>query len=368
MTGSLPRHRLGRTDAWVTPVGFGGASLGNLYRETTETEAEGAVSAAWDEGIRAFDTAPHYGLGLSERRLGAALAAYPRDEYQVSTKVGRLLVPNPNPGGQDESFAVPDDLMREWDFSRDGVRRSLESSLQRLNLDRIDTVFVHDPDVAYAGAAREGLEALAELKAEGLVTAVGVGTNDSAGLAELLDDGLIDVVMLAGRYTLLEQGALESVLEPAVAAGASVIAVAVYNSGVLAAPRPPAERNVRLPAGSGRAARASQPARRCLRTPRRDAARGCPGVPAAPSRSGGRCARNAERDAGAAERRAVPGGGARSALERARRRRPRRPAGDRRGVARGVGARGVARSGPARGRGPEAANRRSGSCGAPRRG
>lgn len=241
MTGSLPRHRLGRTDAWVTPVGFGGASLGNLYRETTETEAEGAVSAAWDEGIRAFDTAPHYGLGLSERRLGAALAAYPRDEYQVSTKVGRLLVPNPNPGGQDESFAVPDDLMREWDFSRDGVRRSLESSLQRLNLDRIDTVFVHDPDVAYAGAAREGLEALAELKAEGLVTAVGVGTNDSAGLAELLDDGLIDVVMLAGRYTLLEQGALESVLEPAVAAGASVIAVAVYNSGVLAAPRPPAD-------------------------------------------------------------------------------------------------------------------------------
>lgn len=241
MTGSLPRHRLGRTDAWVTPVGFGGASLGNLYRETTETEAEGAVSAAWDEGIRAFDTAPHYGLGLSERRLGAALAAYPRDEYQVSTKVGRLLVPNPNPGGQDESFAVPDDLMREWDFSRDGVRRSLESSLQRLNLDRIDTVFVHDPDVAYAGAAREGLEALAELKAEGLVTAVGVGTNDSAGLAELLDDGLIDVVMLAGRYTLLEQGALESVLEPAVAAGASVIAVAVYNSGLLAAPRPPAD-------------------------------------------------------------------------------------------------------------------------------
>lgn len=241
MTGSLPRHRLGRTDAWVTPVGFGGASLGNLYRETTETEVEGAVSAAWDEGIRAFDTAPHYGLGLSERRLGAALAAYPRDEYQVSTKVGRLLVPNPNPGGQDESFAVPDDLMREWDFSRDGVRRSLESSLQRLNLDRIDTVFVHDPDVAYAGAAREGLEALAELKAEGLVTAVGVGTNDSAGLAELLDDGLIDVVMLAGRYTLLEQGALESVLEPAVAAGASVIAVAVYNSGLLAAPRPPAD-------------------------------------------------------------------------------------------------------------------------------
>lgn len=241
MTGSLPRHRLGRTDAWVTPVGFGGASLGNLYRETTETEAEGAVSAAWDEGIRAFDTAPHYGLGRSERRLGAALAAYPRDEYQVSTKVGRLLVPNPNPGGQDESFALPDDLMREWDFSRDGVRRSLESSLQRLNLDRIDTVFVHDPDVAYAGAAREGLEALAELKAEGLVTAVGVGTNDSAGLAELLDDGLIDVVMLAGRYTLLEQGALESVLEPAVAAGASVIAVAVYNSGLLAAPRSPAD-------------------------------------------------------------------------------------------------------------------------------
>ena len=241
MSSSLTRRRLGQTDAWVTEVGFGGASLGNLYRETTDAEAQGAVAAAWDEGIRAFDTAPHYGLGLSERRLGEALSSFPRDEFQVSTKVGRLLVPNPNPSGVDEGFAVPDDFIREWNFSRDGVRRSLDSSLSRLGIDRIDTVFVHDPDAAYPGAAREGLEALAELKAEGVISAVGVGTNESDGLAELLADGLIDVVMLAGRYTLLEQGALDTVLDPALAVGASVIAVAVYNSGLLAAPRPPAD-------------------------------------------------------------------------------------------------------------------------------
>lgn len=241
MRGELERVVLGSTTAWTTPVGFGGASLGNLYRETTDAEAAGAVSAAWEGGIRSFDTAPHYGLGLSERRIGEALACYPREEFQLSTKVGRLLVPNPTPRGRDEGFAVPDTLTREWDFSLDGVRRSLEGSLERLGVDRVDTVFVHDPDAAYPGAAREGLEALSVLKAEGLVAAVGVGTNQSAGLAALLGDGLIDVVMLAGRYTLLEQGALDDVLEPASAAGASVIAVAVYNSGLLAAPRPPAD-------------------------------------------------------------------------------------------------------------------------------
>lgn len=237
----MERVGLGATRAWTTPVGFGGASIGNLYRKTSDAEAAGAVEAAWEAGVRSFDTAPHYGLGLSERRLGEALARYPREEFQVSTKVGRLLVPNPAPRGRDEGFAVPDTLAREWDFTLEGVRGSLEGSLERLGLDRIDTVFVHDPDAAYAGAAREGLEALAVLKAEGLVTAVGVGTNQSAGLAELLGDGLIDVVMLAGRYTLLEQGALDEVLEPARRAGASVIAVAVYNSGLLASARPPVD-------------------------------------------------------------------------------------------------------------------------------
>ena len=119
MSALLPQHRLGATDAWVSSIGFGAASLGNLFRETTDADAADAVDAAWELGIRSFDTAPHYGLGLSERRLGAALRGRPRDEFSISTKVGRLLVPNPSPTGLDDGgFVVPDDLVRRWDFSR----------------------------------------------------------------------------------------------------------------------------------------------------------------------------------------------------------------------------------------------------------
>lgn len=231
---------LGATDVRVSTLGFGAASLGNLYRETTDAEAAGAIEAAWTGGIRYFDTAPHYGLGLSERRLGRELAGRPRDEFTVSTKVGRLLVPNPAPTGRDEGFAVPDDLVREWDFSRDGVLRSLEGSLHRLGLDRVDVLYVHDPDAFSDASAREALATLAELRAQGVVGAIGVGTNQTYQLGELFAEGLIDVAMLAGRYTLLEQGGLDTVLEPALAAGGSVIAVGVYNSGLLAANRPPA--------------------------------------------------------------------------------------------------------------------------------
>ncbi|PPF87565.1 aldo/keto reductase [Pseudoclavibacter sp. RFBJ3] len=231
-------RRVGQTNVHVSRIGFGAASLGNLYRETSEEEAAGAVEAAWDAGIRYFDTAPHYGLGLSERRLGAALAAYPRDELVISTKIGRLLVPNPEPSGLDDGFVVPDTLMRHWDFSRDGVLRSLEGSLERLGTDRIDIAFVHDPDAFSEGAAREALVTLRELRDEGVVGAIGVGTNETSQLGSLFDERLIDVAMLAGRYTLLEQPGLESVLEPARRAGASVIAVGVYNSGLLSTPRP----------------------------------------------------------------------------------------------------------------------------------
>lgn len=241
MSPTLPHRRIAATDVWVSPLGFGAASLGNLYRETTDDEACGAVDEAWQRGIRSFDTAPHYGLGLSERRLGAALAGYPREEFTVSTKVGRLLVPNPAPTGLDDGFVVPDDLTRVWDFTRDGILRSLEASLDRLGLDRVDVVFAHDPDAYRDDAARQGLETLAELRDEGVVGAIGVGTNETRQLAGLIGDGLVDVVMLAGRYTLLEQGGLDAALEPARRAGASVIAVGVYNSGLLSAPRPAAD-------------------------------------------------------------------------------------------------------------------------------
>ena len=239
MNALLPQHRLGRTGARVSSIGFGAASLGNLHRETSDEEAADAVAAAWEGGIRSFDTAPHYGLGLSERRLGAALAGRPRDEFSVSTKVGRLLVPNPAPTGRDgEGFAVPDDLVRRWDFSRDGILASLEGSLQRLGLDRVDVLLAHDPDVAGPDAAMQALPTLLELREQGVVTAIGVGTNSTRQAAELVADGRIDVVMLAGRHSLLEQGALDSVLDPAAAAGISVIAVGVFNAGLLAADRP----------------------------------------------------------------------------------------------------------------------------------
>lgn len=238
----LPRRRLGRSGLALTELGFGAASLGNLYRVTGEAEALAAVDRAWERGIRYFDTAPHYGLGLSERRLGAALRDRPRDEYVLSTKVGRLLEPNPAPTALDtEGFVVPGDLHRVWDFSPDGVRRSLDSSLERLGTDRVDIVYAHDPDQCSDSAARHALEALAALRDEGVVGAVGVGTNSTDGLAALMADGLLDVVMLAGRYTLLEQGALTSVLEPARHAGAGVVAVGVFNSGLLSQPRPSAD-------------------------------------------------------------------------------------------------------------------------------
>jgi D-threo-aldose 1-dehydrogenase len=212
-----------------------------LYRETTDAESHGAIVEAWDRGIRYFDTAPHYGLGLSEKRLGQSLAAYPRHEYSVSTKVGRLLVPNPSPTGRDSDFVVPDDTIRQWDFSRDGVLRSIEGSLERLGMSRIDIAYVHDPDAFSDDSAKLALETLTELRDQGVVGAIGVGTNQTYQLGELFAEGLIDVAMLAGRYTLLEQGGLDSVLEPAAAVGGSVVIAGVYNSGLLANNRPPVD-------------------------------------------------------------------------------------------------------------------------------
>ena len=145
----MRRHRLGRAPIEVTELGFGGASIGNLYRAISDQEAAATVDAAWDAGIRYFDTAPHYGLGLSERRLGAALRDRPRAELVLSTKVGRTLVPNPAPTGSDLAaggFDVPDDLHRVFDFSADAVRCGLEASLERLGVDHVDIALVHDPD------------------------------------------------------------------------------------------------------------------------------------------------------------------------------------------------------------------------------
>jgi D-threo-aldose 1-dehydrogenase len=198
------------------------------------------VDAAWDLGVRYFDTAPHYGLGLSERRLGAALAARPRDAYVVSTKVGRLLEPADVVDGlDDEGFAVPATHRRVWDFSRDGIRRSLSQSLERLGLDRVEIVYLHDPDEHWNDVLETGFPALAELRAEGVVDSIGAGMNQAAMLAELVRHTDVDVLMLAGRYTLLEQEALDDLLPLCEKRGVAIVAAGVFNSGLLARAHPP---------------------------------------------------------------------------------------------------------------------------------
>ena len=220
----------------LPPLGFGAAQLGNLYRETSDEEADGAVSAAWEAGIRYFDTAPHYGIGTSERRLGERLAGYPREEYLVSTKVGRLLLPGPGTGDDmDNAFAVPDHHVREWDYSEAGVRRSHAESLERLGLDRVDILFAHDPEEGPTEQAfAEGLPALARMRDEGLVRAVGVGSKDAGVLLRAVRTGLIDLIMLSGRYTLLEQTGADELLEACLEHGVGIVAVSVFNSGLLA--------------------------------------------------------------------------------------------------------------------------------------
>ncbi|MCX5263144.1 aldo/keto reductase [Streptomyces sp. NBC_00199] len=238
-TDVMRRRQVKNTSVSLTELGFGASVLGNLYRVTPAEDAAGAVDAAWEGGIRYFDTAPHYGLGLSEKRLGAALRDRPSGEYVISSKVGRLLVPNEDPRGTDtDGFAVPDDLRRQWDFSRDGVLRSIESSLERTGLDRLDVVYLHDPDDHWRQAADEAMPALAELRDQGVIGAIGAGMNQSAMLARFLRETAADVVMLAGRYTLLDQSALDDVLPAAQEHGKSVVAVGVFNSGLLSRDRP----------------------------------------------------------------------------------------------------------------------------------
>ncbi|MBM0202610.1 aldo/keto reductase [Micromonospora sp. STR1s_5] len=224
-------------------MGFGAAQGGNLYRTTTDEEFASAVDAAWEAGVRYFDTAPHYGLGLSERRLGAALRQRPRDEYVVSTKVGRLLVPSPQDAHLRDSdgFDVPATHRRVWDFSRDGVLRSIEASLERTGLDRIDIVYLHDPDDHWEQAAHEAVPALIDLRDQGVVGAIGAGMNQSAMLARFVRETDVDVMMCAGRYTVLEQGAAVDLLPAAENRGVGVVIAGVYNSGLLSRDRPPAD-------------------------------------------------------------------------------------------------------------------------------
>ncbi len=224
----------------LSRLSLGCAPLGNLYRPTSDADARGAVEAAWDAGVRYFDTAPHYGLGLSERRLGAALRDRPRDAFAVSTKVGRRLEPVADGRRpDDEGYAVAPTHRRVWDFTRDGVLRSLESSLERLGLDRVDVLFAHDPDDHYTEVLDGAYPALEELRAQGVVRSIGAGMNQAGMLADFVRHTDMDLLMLAGRYTLLEQGALDDLLPLCERRGVRVVAAGVFNSGLLARDVPP---------------------------------------------------------------------------------------------------------------------------------
>ncbi|MGW2699969.1 aldo/keto reductase [Streptomyces sp. NPDC001340] len=232
-------NRLGRSGVQVSPLGFGAAGIGNLYTPMDDEQAHEAVHAAWERGIRYFDTAPHYGLGRSERRLGAALRAYDRAAYTVSTKVGRRLEPADGAGDDlANGFAVPADHRRVWDFGADGIRRTLEASLDRLGLDRVDVVYLHDPDDHAEQAFREGYPALEKLRSEGVVGAIGAGMNQAEMLTRFVRDTDVDVVLCAGRYTLLDQSAAAELLPEAASRGVSVVIGGAFNSGLLADPTP----------------------------------------------------------------------------------------------------------------------------------
>ncbi|SDR71179.1 D-threo-aldose 1-dehydrogenase [Brevibacterium siliguriense] len=216
-------------------LGFGGAPIGNLYRSIDDETAVGTVTEAWDQGIRYFDTAPHYGLGLSERRIGEVLSDRPRDEFLLSTKVGRLIRPADQPRQlDDEGFAVPGDRVRVRDYSGDGIRRSIEESLERLGLAKIDIVFIHDPDDFWTEAIDGAVPMLNQLRDEGIIGAWGAGMNQAEMLARFVRETDIDLVMQAGRYTLLEQGGREELIPECERRGVGIVNVGVFNSGILA--------------------------------------------------------------------------------------------------------------------------------------
>jgi D-threo-aldose 1-dehydrogenase len=211
------------------------------------------LDAAWESGIRDFDTAPHYGLGLSERRLGSFLATKPRDEFRVSTKAGRLLRPSPETAHQEDAeFAVPASLRRVWDLSAGGIRASLEESLERLGLARVDILYLHDPEEHdLAAGLATGIPALGALRDEGLAGAVGIGSKSTGALLAAVRTGALDLVMVAGRYTLLEQPARDELIPACRAEGVGIVAAGVFNSGLLATPHPKAGDRYEYAAASG---------------------------------------------------------------------------------------------------------------------
>lgn len=235
--------QLGQPSLRTTKLGLGTAPLGGLYEPVSDEAAEATIARAWDLGLRFFDTAPQYGNGLSERRLGRFLAGKPRDSYVLCTKVGRLLRRPAQDLGEDAYYKGTPPERPVFDFSYDGVMRAFEESLERLGTGRIDVLHIHDPDDHYDQAVAGAYKALDRLRADGAIAAVGAGMNQSEMLASFARAGRFDCFLLAGRYTLLEQGALRELLPLCEQQGIGIIIGGVYNSGLLANPAPGAKFN-----------------------------------------------------------------------------------------------------------------------------
>ncbi|MDY6947781.1 MAG: aldo/keto reductase [Pseudomonadota bacterium] len=235
------RRGLGASDANVTTLGFGGAAVGNLYRETSDEDAHATLSAAWDAGIRYFDTAPFYGYGLSERRLGEFLRSQPSGQWLLSTKVGRLLHAA-EVVDEADGFVRPLPFTPVFDYSYAGVMRSFEDSVRRLGMDRIDVLLMHDlgrythgprHEEMLAAALGGGIRAMQELKTSGAVRALGLGVNEISICEQVLEQQQLDCILLAGRYSLLEQSPLRGLFRTCEQRGVSIVIGGPYNSGIL---------------------------------------------------------------------------------------------------------------------------------------
>ena len=224
---------VGKTNVKVSCLGMGGAPLGGLFSDGGDLVARESLEAAYEGGIRYFDTAPLYGSGVSENRFGAFLRTVPRDSFTLSTKVGRLIESGDFADDSDHFPNAPKSKVT-FNYSREGVLRSIDDSLSRLGLDRIDIVFIHDPDDHYEQAIGEAYPALAELRSQGVVGAIGAGMNQWQMLADLAREGDFDCFLLAGRYTLLDRSGLAELLPLCAEKDIGIILGGPYNSGILA--------------------------------------------------------------------------------------------------------------------------------------
>jgi D-threo-aldose 1-dehydrogenase len=245
-----PRVPLGKSKVTVTRLGVGTVPIGGMFAAVAEETAQAMLQRSWELGLRYYDTAPLYGHGVSERRLGEFLQKRPRDQFVVSTKVGRLLLPEPPADPKRYSigsspFQGAGPLYPTFDFTYDGAMRSVEESLRRLGLDRVDVLLIHDPDDFYEEALAGAYVAIDKLRREGVIGAIGVGMNQAEMLARFARETDVDCFLVAGRYTLLDHAALSELLPLCVEKRIAVIIGGVYNSGILTDPRPGATFNYR---------------------------------------------------------------------------------------------------------------------------